>query len=417
MIEWILYPPPQGDKIFEDGDQVFIRTKSKREIGRKGQIVDPSNLKLGKGDDCKETKGQKLDSIDDDKRLHVKIPIHGREQKDGDNSSAFYTTSFRPSRLIPLYRTSQKECTIIVTKTTEKYRLLAASQLNPDDHVLEIGCSNGECSLIISKYLKQGEGTFIGFDVSQEMIDQAQGKMTNKGNTGIDSQYGHVQFHTVNVFTQPKTALKLATLTTISSQKKDDINAKNTPPELMVHKTPTVVFIDIGGNRDLNSVLRMISWVKDSFSPLPRLIIIKSEETVESIEYDHEQALAITSASVRNNEVHGGKRLKIGSIRIEPCGRIKCGEEWFQSKLKTVPEISDVSYASTQAKKYSHPKKAHFAISPEDGKTPICRYYNYHKNGCIQSDCPYDHLYCHWCLQKGHKALNCQNPQVEALIK
>ena len=40
-----------------------------------------------------------------------------------------------------------------VTKATDKYRLLAASQLNTNDHVLEIGCSNGECSLVIFKYI------------------------------------------------------------------------------------------------------------------------------------------------------------------------------------------------------------------------------------------------------------------------
>ena len=38
----------------------------------------------------------------------------------------------------------------------------------------------------------------------------------------------------------------------------------------------------------------------------------------------------------------------------------------------------------------------------------ICRFYNYHKAGCLKGDaCQYDHETCHYCGQAGHRALGC----------
>ena len=94
----------------------------------------------------------------------MKIPITRKAKtRSGDQStdvchdeSYFYTaSSFGPIWLVPVVDTFINKCTaIIVTKkTTDKYCLLAASQLNTHDHVLKIGCSNGECSLVISKHM------------------------------------------------------------------------------------------------------------------------------------------------------------------------------------------------------------------------------------------------------------------------
>ena len=400
MMKWIIYPAPSKDKIFRPGDKVFIRTKSKREIGRKGYIIDSSG---SEGVNEIETKKS------GDKRLHVKIPITGRAKQTPEKGTAaiedehsFYTASFRPVRLVSIFDTSVNN-TVILTKTTDKYRLLAASQLNQNDHVLEIGCSNGECSLVISKYVN--EGSLIGFDVSQEMIAQAEGKMSTDSinNTGHD----HVHFHTVDPFTQSRKALLLSTVEEKSlgarEEKVEDTNEKKSE-----RNKPTVVFIDIGGNRDLDSVIRMLAWVKSSFSP--RLIIIKSEEMAQRMEDDNEK-------NQKSSDEPENKRLKLCSISIEPDGRIRNGEDWFTFRLNELTSKSSLKENSTyavnnSAPKFSHPKKAPLSLSPVDEKTPICRYYNYHKNGCHQSNCPYDHNHCHWCLQRGHIASNCQNPQV-----
>ena len=177
--------------------------------------------------------------------------------------------------------------------------------------------------------------------------------------------------------------------------------------------TPTVVFIDIGGNRDLKSVLQMLEWVKSVLSP--RLIIVKSEELVDSIEGYHKksQRLSLSLPSLPENQI------ETYFTEIQPCGRIKNGDEWFNYQLSTRSEQLNESatHSTSSMRKFPHPKKAPLSFSPGDGKTPICRYHNYHRKGCRQLNCPYDHVYCHWCLQKGHQALTCRNRYSEGGVK
>ena len=404
-IEWILYPGE--DRTFRADDKVFVRTKSKKEIGRTGNIVDTV---VADNDINKKAETKRADkSSQPSRRITVKIPISGKAKtRPGDQSTDvcddelyFYTASFRPIRLVPVVDTSINKCAIIVTKATDKYRLLAASQLNTNDHVLEIGCSNGECSLVISKYIKPDEGSLIAFDVSQEMITKAEEKVPSSNS---------IHFYLVDPFTEPRKALLLATGMKTPCGTNDE-KGNSSPEESVTNSKlrPSVVFIDIGGNRDLDSVIRMLAWVKDSF--LPRLIIIKSEEMVENIKKADDDS---TSTHTFNLSEPEKKRAKLSSIsiHIEPSGRIKNGEEWFSTKLTELTSKSSLDEnKSLPAPKFSHPKKAPLSLSPDDGKTPICRYYNYHKNGCRSSKCHYNHTYCHWCLQKGHTALHCMNPQ------
>ncbi len=56
---------------------------------------------------------------------------------------------------------------VVVCKTADEYRQLARSQLTPEDHVIEIGSSNGKCTEIIHQHTK---GRVIGIDVSLESV-------------------------------------------------------------------------------------------------------------------------------------------------------------------------------------------------------------------------------------------------------
>ena len=130
---------------------------------------------------------------------------------------------------------------------------------------------------------------------------------------------------------------------------------------------PNVVFLDIGGNRESINVLRMIAWILDEFDL--RLLVVKSRELVHSI----------TTSDCVIDEV---------------TGLIDKGHEWYQGShhKRALPK---------------HPKKAALVMSPLDSTKSICRYHNYHKNGCKKVDCEFDHEYCHACLAKGHVALEC----------
>lgn len=130
---------------------------------------------------------------------------------------------------------------------------------------------------------------------------------------------------------------------------------------------PNVVFLDIGGNREGINVLRMIAWILEEFQL--RLLVMKSRELVRSI----------LASDCAINEV---------------TGLIDKGQDWYQRQQhqRAIPK---------------HPKKAALVMSPRDPTMAICRYHNYHKNGCKKNDCDFDHEYCHACLCKGHVAMEC----------
>ncbi len=434
---WILYPPPK-EGVYSVGDHVFIKNKSKKEKGRRGLVTGVEEVKERKptsreeGEKDKKTIG----------RVMVKIPINRRKRKingtlssglnvnvnvedndgDGNEDKSFYTASFRTNSLVPLVAISSSNSmmtpatttttTIMVTRTTDKYRLLAASQLEATDHVLEIGCSNGECSLIIAKYVTQGR--LIGIDTSKEMIAQAKekyndsllGKDKHKASTKSTSTStptpitANVDFHVVDPFDEPRRAMELI-------RGKDEGGGRNCKTN-----SPSVVLIDIGGNRDLTSVMKMLSWILTMFNP--RLCIIKSEEMVDKMKED-------TSPCLETGTRHAGidsmeqksKRQKTTTkptLFIKDDGMIENGQGWFNA---TMEEIKNMSRGTIKKKpRFSHPKKAPLSLSPLDNTTPICRYHNYSFSGCkIGDDCPFDHIHCHWCLKPGHRAMDCPSLQ------
>ena len=230
-------------------------------------------------------------------------------------------------RVTPLF----EKPTIAVTAETNYFRSMVL-QTNNCDNALEIGCSTGETSkLLIANKVR----SWIGFDTSDEMVDKCQNLACSENH--------HVA--KINALIDPKKAAKVA--------RKFASNL-------------TVIFVDIGGNRELINVFRMVSWILESFHP--RLIVVKSRELVQS--------------------------LKSSAVIDSHTGMITSGDEWFQ-RHKTKRAIP------------KHPLRAPLTLSPKDGTTPICRYHNYHKQGCIKKDCPFDHEYCHLCQEHGHIALLC----------
>eukprot|EP00934_Nitzschia_sp_Nitz4_P003690 Nitzschia sp. Nitz4//scaffold166_size90379//11034//11585//NITZ4_005046-RA/size90379-processed-gene-0.52-mRNA-1//-1//CDS//3329538163//3680//frame0 len=130
---------------------------------------------------------------------------------------------------------------------------------------------------------------------------------------------------------------------------------------------PTVVFLDIGGNRECINVLRMLDWVLNTFDP--RFVVIKSRELVQSLQ-------------------------NFSDTICPETGIMEQFQSWWERNRpkRAMPK---------------HPLKAALVMSPVDPKKPICRYHNYHKNGCKKDDCALDHEHCHACLKRGHRARDC----------
>jgi len=435
-MEWRLYPYASANSSidthdkpslhFNHGDEVFIRPKSNNEYGKRGKIIKDLHPTTQNQDDSNDRIIVELQPCPYYRKQMNLTKASDDNYNKNDISPVPYRSSFRRNRLIRRYRKTTRHngntkttqpCIILVTETTNYYRHLASSQINENDHVLEIGCSNGECSLIIAKYCNQ----FIGFDTSTQMIQEAKEKVDNKkykhSNHTINAD--RVEFYNIDPFNDPKKASNLA-------------------------RGSNVVFIDIGGNRDLASVLKMIQWSimnvgnnenepssssPSSLSSTLELIVIKSEELFRRLQSDIDSKKSMGSAlSSVDKEIAFKKIKQERQIYLsDSTGIIENCELWFQRELENISSTTMLKTKNTRSNnidshemllvssssttngppKYSHPLKAPMAVCPVDGHTPICRYFNYHKNGCKKSKCEFDHEHCHWCLQKGHIALHC----------
>lgn len=245
---------------------------------------------------------------------------------------------FDRKRLLPVFESSPTAPLLLLTPDTTPYRNLAWSQLTHLDRVLEIGCSTGECSAILLRRTKN----WMGLDTSTQMIANCQQMV---GKQFLDK------------------VVKSDCLV-------NPIQTRDTVRNVLGE--PTHVFIDIGGNRDWTSVVKVISWTYECF--LPRLVVVKSQELVAEYNVDMNHAIDKETDTLDMNG-------------------------WFNAKLKSI---------STKVVFPKHAKDAPWAFSPVDN-TPICRYHNYNIDGCqkISHGCKLDHEHCHLCLVKGHIALNC----------
>lgn len=345
--EWRVYPPKKKQYAYSDGDDVFVRSKDGKKTYR-GKIrmehILHTKDELKKFETKKKQKGL------------TNVGSKGAAPSANQTSQSECNSSTAPSaisilsvflseeqtflqlsekeqtrRLIPNF--THKTLNIVVTPETNYFRILA-KQVTNEDRILEIGCSTGETSkLLIPNCL-----SWVGLDTSEQMIEQC------KATVGKD------------------TWDEKRCYATVVDALIDPIKAEK---ECSIHGSITVVFIDIGGNRECINVLRMLSWVLEKFVDL-RLVVVKSRELTQSIK---------TTASVADGT-----------------GIVENGYDWFlkHQKNRALPK---------------HPLKAPMVTSPKG--EPICRYYNYHKEGCNNADCPYDHEYCHFCLKKGHVARNC----------
>ena len=310
--EWRIYPSKKRPT-FRNGDLVFVKSKDGKSIS-KGRIYQTNDT-------------TKQENFKDNNSVSVIV--------NQNNLPILLNQKEQRKRLLPHFDDSSPK--ILVTPETNFFRSLT-SQVETTDKILEIGCSTGETARLVIPHCK----SYIGFDTSDEMIAQCE-----KNIQLVQEKHKKTACHDYHL-------VKVDALI-------DPMKAKK---EALKFGSPNVIFLDIGGNRERINVLRMISWVLDTFHS--RLVIVKSRELTQSIR---------SSASVTDT------------------GLIENGNDWFDKRKQ-------------QRKLPKHPLRAPLVLSPKDGETPICRYHNYRICGKKEA-CPYDHEHCHACLQPGHIALQC----------
>lgn len=191
------------------------------------------------------------------------------------------------------------------------------------------------------------------------------------------------------------------------------------------------MFADIGGNRQLESLVKLVPWVLQAIRP--RLLVVKSEELVAAAE----QQLAAEAAQQPQQHGPAGEQQQQGATApvhgsdtaATSAAAVRLAEQLGVSSLTECDAvITDVhgwwqqlqqqcgTPASQAEPWFVAARAAGFSRNPmrypqrcTAGGSRICRPHNYDRQrGCLKSDgCQFDHVHCHHCLQPGHRAVDC----------
>ena len=448
-VSWILIPSNAPPPTFQVNDTVFWRSKSAKELGRRGTVVavaaadptaaaDGDNCRLGGVDNTNPQHQQQQqqrvtvrfqkESPHNNNNNNSQTIIHGCTNTTTTQSTAaaaaaaadeecnYYEKQVSVKRLLPVFVATQQQkddgttnynndsiVTIIVTAETTSYRHMASSQFGnnngKDDYdnvVLEIGCSTGEASAILVQYCN----SWVGLDTSETMVRQCRQRLSqvkNRTSTASTTANNTTNNNNNNVFQVDALA--------------DPVQAEHLVLQGLHGVPPNTIFIDIGGNRDCDGVWRMLAWAmrimrrsnSNSTTPplttTPTLVVIKSRELVAQMLQNKEEGVVRTTstASTTTTLTTSAEWMEMKLQQLERQRRRRCNilpSHPLQAPLRHVVVAVDVTDNNINQEK------------------PICRYHNYHKDGCMRyrnksNECPLDHDHCHWCLESGHVARHC----------
>ena len=391
---------------FRSGDLVYYRPRSDKEEGYHGIYQHALPHAMSSVAPAKVPSGPPPSATS---------PVEGSYQ------------SVETRRLVPVFIGEkgtdriQQPTLLIVTPTTERYRQMALSQPLQNDDILEVGCSTGQTSQIL---VNRGVQSWVGLDTSTEMIDSVQRMIPNMK---LDEKLRSLQqstqpLHSTNRCQQTFSVRVDALLDPLTARK---VALTFSP------SGPSTVFVDIGGNRPMAAVLNMLDFLWKHFGHM-RQVIVKSETLFQSL--------------VEQTETNNPNRTSCDHMN-DNGWTVQSALEWIRTQQQVTESAGvtaehvagdpkDHTSSERSCTPYTFPKhalKAPLRLSPVDQTTPICRYHNYHRKGCrrwlqqqgkVRSDsttafgvdskmkvneekCPFDHEHCHWCLNKGHVALDC----------
>lgn len=289
-----------------------------------------------------------------------------------------------------------------VVYNTSTFRAICTTLDPACDFALEIGCSYGKATKILSKRI--GSSRVLGVDTSKEALEAA--KKINP----------EVSFLRCDVLATPHTLLEFLMDMLTERSSGDD------------HKL--VVLVDIGGNRELEALAALLPWVA-MLPTRPHRIIVKSQALYTTFQ-ELRQTQKDSKTVVPDGNAGRESETKENSfpwldvlakaqhaINVRRGATAKAGIEVGAGQKKKRKLLAD--NGTDKGKHFfPHPLKAPLRKT-EDG-VPICRFHNYQPQGCKLymdpnrkgTQCPYDHDHCHYCGARGHVSLKC--PTFEPLI-
>jgi len=272
-------------------------------------------------------------------------PYHGRYKVRFDCCTVA-TAHVQPQRLTPIYSLQGQTKQVLLCANTKEYRRLAKTQPQKTDFVIEIGSSFGIATDIIHQRARH----VVGIDISKQLIEKAQ------------ITYPDIPFLCFDVLQDKVRLLSIA---------KDPSSTLWKDSELPY--LSDMVFLDIGGNRELETVASILKFLQEELSP--RLIVVKSTQL-----FKHAQSFYASLMDKSENE----------EMFLE-------NELWWAS-LDGLIRDSNQKLMGLYPLKYP-------AKSTGQGLL-ICRYHNYTE--CKKGNsCPFDHNHCNTCGEEGHLSKNC----------
>mmetsp|Transcript_14917 Transcript_14917/g.27589 ORF Transcript_14917/g.27589 Transcript_14917/m.27589 type:complete len:354 (+) Transcript_14917:194-1255(+) len=243
---------------------------------------------------------------------------------------------------------TQEEPLGAVVYDTDTFRMLAKA-VQPSDVCIEIGCSYGKCTEVLVAKTKKPERV-LAVDIADNCVNRVK-----KIDPKIRVLKCNVMCAFKDLFESYKAMLK-------------DLEETN---------PPLVIMCDIGGNREIESLVTLLPFLLRELKP--RMILVKSEQLFEHA----------TKLGGLNNE--DWEQLRIQS---------------YHSLLNRRPDKSALM-ARQKASDAAH------RLNPFGVR--ICKYHNFdEKSGCKRfPNCEFDHEHCHACGEHGHRGFECSHEDRE----
>ncbi|KAG5457260.1 MAG: hypothetical protein BJ554DRAFT_2775, partial [Olpidium bornovanus] len=346
-------PPPPPPRDPQDrpacphyvGEEVFVNLRSDKPTGGARIVALSPEARANGSAEAAEAAA----AADPRYRGRVKVRYH-------DNGS---TCHVRPGRLTHVHRTEDAggpagATLMLVCASTADYRRLARSQCRPSDNILEVGCSYGECTALLAAHCKR----CVGVDIGAEVVAAARERHGGRAN---------VEFEQYDVF---------------------EWNGHLARKERFAGEDVHAVFVDIGGNRELSTIVRLIPFIRREIRP--RLIVVKSAKLARRAErHFAERSAGPDSPSV--TALHGEERRRASSFGVFPrqdeflrelqasalSSETKAGRKLGGAGAGVVDGDDAAAAAPADGGRFKrHPLKYPPRRLEGSGR-PVCRFFNY----------------------------------------